>query len=205
MATNPTLDPTDPGYAWTDQGPVIQSTGGTFYNCIDPSVTFDASSNLWMSFGSFWSGIYLVRLDADDRSAQHDPHDVPLANDQSRRRATRSKRPIFITTEIITICSSTGAMLRRYWPAPTTFASGRSTTITGPYLDRNNVQYDFQRRHVFLKATGKYIAPGQMGILDEDGASYFGYHYCDANDNGAPTFDLEPLSLDAGRLAGLHQ
>ena len=26
LATNPTLDPTDPDYQWTDQGPVIQST-----------------------------------------------------------------------------------------------------------------------------------------------------------------------------------
>ena len=64
LATNPTLDPTDPSYHWTDQGPVIESTTGSAYNCIDPSVTFDASSNLWMSFGSFWNGIYMVQLDS---------------------------------------------------------------------------------------------------------------------------------------------
>jgi hypothetical protein len=47
---------------------------------------------------------------------------------------------------------------------------------------------------LFLQTTGKFIAPGQVGILDENGVSYFGYHYLDANDDGTPTFDLEPLS-----------
>ena len=64
LVTNPTLDPTDPAYKWTDQGPVIQSTNGSPYNTIDPSFTWDASGNLWMAFGSYWNGIYLVQLNA---------------------------------------------------------------------------------------------------------------------------------------------
>src|SRR6516225_5211101 len=50
LVTNPTLDPTDPTYHWTDQGPVIQSTTGSPYNTIDPSFIWDASTNLWMAF-----------------------------------------------------------------------------------------------------------------------------------------------------------
>src|SRR5262249_8404060 len=34
LVTNPTLDPTDATYHWTDQGPVIQSTNGLAYNTI---------------------------------------------------------------------------------------------------------------------------------------------------------------------------
>ena len=63
LATNPTLDPTNASYHWTDQGAVIQSTTGSAYNTIDPCVIFDASSNLWMSFGSFWNGVYMIQLD----------------------------------------------------------------------------------------------------------------------------------------------
>ncbi len=51
LATNPTLDPTDPSYLWTDQGPVIQSTNGSAFNTIDPCVLQDARTNLGMSFG----------------------------------------------------------------------------------------------------------------------------------------------------------
>jgi len=64
LATNPTLDPSDPAYHWTDQGPVIQSTTGLPYNTIDPGLIRDASGNLWLVFGSYWNGIYLVQLDA---------------------------------------------------------------------------------------------------------------------------------------------
>ena len=36
-----------------------------------------------------------------------------------------------------------------------------------------------------------------MGILQGNGVEYFGYHYYDGNNNGAPTYDLEPLSWTA--------
>lgn len=64
LATNPTLDPADPDYRWTDCGVVIQSTPRDDFNTIDPAMTQDASGNLWLSFGSFWSGIKLIQLDA---------------------------------------------------------------------------------------------------------------------------------------------
>jgi arabinan endo-1,5-alpha-L-arabinosidase len=34
------------------------------FNAIDPSVMIDTDKRMWMAFGSFWSGIKLVELDA---------------------------------------------------------------------------------------------------------------------------------------------
>jgi hypothetical protein len=65
LATNVTLDPTDPDYAWVDEGVVIHSTDTDNYNTIDPNVAQDRDGNLWLSFGSFWSGIKLIRLDPE--------------------------------------------------------------------------------------------------------------------------------------------
>ncbi|MEI8042066.1 MAG: arabinan endo-1,5-alpha-L-arabinosidase, partial [Verrucomicrobiota bacterium] len=62
LATSPTLDPSDPSYAWTDRGPVLVSSAADPYNALDPSLTLDASGNLWMAFGSYWGGLYLVQL-----------------------------------------------------------------------------------------------------------------------------------------------
>ncbi|MGH7976597.1 MAG: family 43 glycosylhydrolase, partial [Limisphaerales bacterium] len=199
LATNPTLDPTDPNYHWTDQGPVIQSTTGSAYNCIDPSVTFDASSNLWMSFGSFWSGIYLVQLDAatglrntinttisllaDDNAASGDPIEASYLYYHGNYYY------LFVNWGT---CCANPALTSTY-----NIRVGRSAAINGPYVDQNGVRMTSSGGTLFLKATGKYIAPGQMGILDENGASYFGYHYLDANNGGVPTFDLEPLSWTA--------
>ena len=199
LATNPTLDPTDPNYQWTDQGPVIQSTTGSAYNCIDPSVTFDASGNLWMSFGSFWSGIYLVQLDAttglrnttnttisqiaNDNAASGDPIEASYLYHHGNYYY------LFVNWGT---CCATPALTSTY-----NIRVGRSTSINGPYVDQGGARMTSSGGTLFLKATGKFIAPGQMGILDKNGASYFGYHYLDANDNGVPTFDLEPLSWTA--------
>jgi arabinan endo-1,5-alpha-L-arabinosidase len=196
LATNPTLDPNDPNYLWTDQGSVIQSTTGSAYNCIDPSVTFDASGNLWMSFGSFWSGIYLVQLDAttglrnttnttisqiaNDNAASGDPIEASYLYHHGNYYY------LFVNWGT---CCATPALTSTY-----NIRVGRSMSINGPYVDQSGTRMTSSGGTLFLKATGKFIAPGQMGILDENGMSYFGYHYLDANDNGVPTFDLEPLS-----------
>ena len=65
VATNKTLDPSSEDYRWEDQGCVIRSIAGRDnWNAIDPNVFIDSDGTGWMSFGSFWSGIKLVRLDA---------------------------------------------------------------------------------------------------------------------------------------------
>ena len=65
VATNRTLDPDSPDYRWEDRGCVVRSVGGRDnWNAIDPNVFIDTDGTGWMSFGSFWGGIKLVRLDA---------------------------------------------------------------------------------------------------------------------------------------------
>src|SRR5690242_4323541 len=63
LATNPTLDPQDPAYHWTDEGLVVRTQDGDGYNAIDPSVFHDRDGSLWLTFGSYWSGIKLLQLD----------------------------------------------------------------------------------------------------------------------------------------------
>ena len=65
VATNRTLDPDSPDYRWEDRGCVVRSVAGRDnWNAIDPNVFIDTDGTGWMSFGSFWGGIKLVRLDA---------------------------------------------------------------------------------------------------------------------------------------------
>ncbi len=191
LATNPTLDPTAPDYAWTDQGPVITSTGGSLYNCIDPSAAFDASGNLWMSFGSYWNGIYLVRLDPTTGLLNTTPTLTHLAINLASGDPIEASYLYYhggyyyLFVNWGQCCAGINSTYN--------IRVGRSTSITGPYLDRNNSSMLSGGGTLFLKTTGKYIGPGQIGILDENGADSFSYHYYDANVNGAPTLDLEPL------------
>lgn len=66
LATNPTLDPNDPAYQWTDEGVVVQTKegqSGEAYNAIDPAAFSDSDGSLWLTFGSYWTGIKLIQLD----------------------------------------------------------------------------------------------------------------------------------------------
>ncbi len=60
LATNPTLDPNDPACQWTDEGIVVRTREGDNYNAIDPTVFQDTDGSLWLTLGSYWSGIKLV-------------------------------------------------------------------------------------------------------------------------------------------------
>lgn len=73
VATNKTLHPDDPKFKWVDEGIVIQSVPGRdMWNAIDANVAFDDNGTPWMSFGSFWGGIKLVKLNPDMTSVVTD-------------------------------------------------------------------------------------------------------------------------------------
>ena len=68
LVANKTLDPSSPDYRWTDHGKVIQSIPGRdLWNAIDPNLAFDDDQNPWLTFGSFWSGMKLVKLNQNLR------------------------------------------------------------------------------------------------------------------------------------------
>ena len=62
VATNTTLDPDDPRYAWVDHGEVLGSGSVDDFNAIDPGVLTAEDGTPWMAFGSFWGGIQLLPL-----------------------------------------------------------------------------------------------------------------------------------------------
>ena len=65
VATNKTLNPSSPDYKWEDHGCVVRSVAGRDeWNAIDPNVFVDDDGSAWLSFGSFWRGIKMVKLDS---------------------------------------------------------------------------------------------------------------------------------------------
>lgn len=66
VATNRTLHPDDPEFEWTDQGIVVESVPGRdMWNAIDATLAFDEDGDPWLTFGSHWMGIKLVKLEDD--------------------------------------------------------------------------------------------------------------------------------------------
>ncbi|MEZ4908366.1 MAG: family 43 glycosylhydrolase [Saprospiraceae bacterium] len=66
VATNTTLDRYSKDSKWIDHGIVVQSIPGRDnWNAIDPNIIFDDDNTPWMTFGSFWGGIKIVKLNND--------------------------------------------------------------------------------------------------------------------------------------------
>ena len=64
LATTKTLDLASKDYQWIDQGMVISSPPKQEnWNAIDPNVIVDEQNQPWLTFGSYWSGIKLCKLD----------------------------------------------------------------------------------------------------------------------------------------------
>src|SRR5215469_9537168 len=192
LATSPTLDSASPKYRWTDRGPVIQSTNGLPYNCIDPCVTFDTASHLWMSFGSYWTGIYLAQLDRDTGllKARNGPL-THLAYNSSIEASYlyHHGNYYYLFVNWGKCCAGVYSTYN--------IRVGRSRSITGPYLDRAGTNMVSGGGTLFLGTTGRFIGPGQIGILNDNVKYYFSYHYYDGDAYGIPTLNLEPLAWSA--------
>ena len=66
LATNRTLNPSDPAFRWIDHGKIIQSVPGeSNWNAIDPNFIVDETGTPYLCFGSFWDGLKLVQLSPD--------------------------------------------------------------------------------------------------------------------------------------------
>jgi arabinan endo-1,5-alpha-L-arabinosidase len=188
LATNPTLDPDDLAFAWTDEGIVIQSGPRVDYNAIDPALFQDVDGRLWMSFGSFWSGIKLVELDphsgkraASDSTihalAHHDTIEAPF---------------IYLHDEHYYLFVNWGFCCRGT-NSTYEIRVGRSDQVTGPYVDKEGVDMLLGGGLMFLETDGAMIGPGHAGILREGHHFWFSFHFYDGTQRGVPTYAIRPL------------
>jgi arabinan endo-1,5-alpha-L-arabinosidase len=189
LATNPTLDPADPSFRWTDQGIVIQSAASDKFNAIDPAAFLDADGSLWLTFGSFWSGIKLIQL--DPRTGTRIAPDSPLhslAHNQSIEAPfiTRHGEHYFLLVNWGTCCRG---VLSTY-----NIRVGRSTKITGPYLDREGKDLLAGGGTLLLQTQGPMIGPGHPAVFEKDNQSWLSFHFYDPTRRGAGTLAIRKLS-----------
>ena len=108
LATNKTLDPPAPGFEWVDRGLVVQSRKHDRFNAIDPNLFVDRDGKYWFSWGSFWDGLMMARIDpATGKRLESEGQDAFARVDVRPRAASPapSKRRSSFRTAITTTCS----------------------------------------------------------------------------------------------------
>ena len=191
LATNPTLDPADPGFKWSDQGLVVQSTSIDGFNAIDPAASLDAQGHLWLAFGSFWSGIKMIQLDprTGKRIATNSPMYSLAFNDSIEASYIyRHDNYYYLFVNWGLCCRGTNSTYE--------IRVGRSPNITGPYLDKVGADLMTGGGSPFLSSRGPFIGPGQSGIYSENGNDWFSCHFYSGERHGQSMLAILPLGWD---------
>lgn len=192
LATNATLDPASPNYNWVDEGEVISSNSNSAANAIDPAVFRDASNNLWFVYGSFFGGIRILQLNPATGKPLNgnNTQQFAVANNGVEAAYVKQRGSYYYLFINRGSCCQ-GAASTYYMQV------GRSTSPTGPFLDKDGVDLNNNGGTVVLNRSGRYVGPGHAGIFEENGVSMFSHHYYDANDNGTPKLGIAKLTWDA--------
>jgi arabinan endo-1,5-alpha-L-arabinosidase len=191
-ATKDDLGAPDP---WVDHGPVICSNVTTIddFNAIDPNMVLDQEGHRWLVFGSFWSGIKLIRLDPTT-GARADDSMVSLASrpgDALEAPFVIYRAPYYYLFMSFDFCCQGAASTYRV-------VVGRSSSVTGPYFDRTGLDLLHGGGTPVVTGDSRWAGPGHNAILHHDGRDYNLYHSYDVLANGIPTLRISELVWQDG-------
>lgn len=163
-------------------------------NCIDPTIFYDEEGKMWMVYGSWSGGIWLLQIDEKTGYPIH-----PETNEETRTDAyfgqyligglhNSCEGPYLFfdgETGYYYLLVSYGGLTREGGYQIRCF---RSENVSGPYLDASGSTFAYTADHsgVGVKMMGNYslpslktayMAPGHCSaLIDEDGKRYLIYH-----------------------------
>lgn len=220
VATNTTLNPSSPDYRWVDHGCVVNSVAGRdLWNAIDPNLIIDENGDGWMSFGSFWGGIKLVRLDATLTRPAEPQEWFPIC-----RRPEGTAEDTSETDDAITadprgpdFDPGNGAVEAPYIirhdgyyylfvsydlccrGAKSTYkvVVGRSKTVTGPYYDAEGTPLMQGGGTIVASGNDRFPGLGHCAVLNFGGKDMMFMHGYDKENAYTSKLITRPIEWDA--------
>lgn len=191
LATNTTLDPRSANYKWVDEGLVIRSTPGDNWNAIDPNLSFDAAKTPWLSFGSFWDGIKMRRIDPNTgKLAATDKKLYALAS----RGGGPIEAPAIVFRDGYYYLFVSFDFCCRGVNSTYKIMVGRSKSITGPYVDNSGKPLSQGGGTLVLESKDRYRGPGGQTVYRDDGVYRLAHHVYDTSANGAAELQIHDLA-----------
>jgi arabinan endo-1,5-alpha-L-arabinosidase len=191
LATSPTMNPSDPSYAWTSKGMVLGSHTTDIFNAIDPSILIDTDSSgntthVWLTYGSYFGGIFQREIDPSTGM-------LSTTNTAVVSMATRpgvANNPIegsnlvkhngyYYLFASFDYCCLTPSSSDNY-----KIAVGRSTSPQGPFVDESGTPMLQGGGTILLESGASWIAPGGSTVLiDPVHGDLITYHALHASEN----------------------
>jgi len=204
LAVNTTLNTASKDYKWEDLGKIIQSVPGRdMWNAIDPNLAIEENGTAWLSFGSFWNGIKLVKL-KDDFTA--------IAEPQTWYTIAARKREAGLPDSVAGDAAIEAPFIFRKGKYYYLFVSfdyccraekstykvvvGRSEKIVGPYTDKDGKFMVSGGGSLVLEGDKNWYGAGHNGVYTFGTQDYIVFHGYDASDKGHSKLRIEILDWD---------
>ena len=184
---------------WDDEGCVVSSRENRDnWNAIDPNFVIDDNDQPWMTWGSFWDGVQIARLDTTMHIARGEqPRTIARRYDPAFKHATPNPTSKYAGTNAIEApfifkhdgwyflfvswdycCRGSKSNYR--------VAVGRSRKVDGPYLDRDGKDMLTGGGTIFFEGDKKqYEAAGHCAVYHMNGKDIFICHGYSVKNNGA--------------------
>ncbi len=176
---------TSPAGPWTDQGMVTDVNYP-----IDPNVDWGPNNTLYVSWGS-WNGTYMHVLNPATGK-------LSTTNNNLWKISTGIENPtIILNGGYYYLFGSRGSCCQGVNSTYYTVV-GRSTAITGPYLDKSGKDMVSGGGTTVLTGAWPKVAAGGGDAYDDGTGKFFAYHYYDANASGRETLDIRGVSFVNG-------
>jgi arabinan endo-1,5-alpha-L-arabinosidase len=218
VATNATLDRHSPQFRWKDRGKVIESVPGlSNWNAIDPNLARARDGTPYLAFGSFWSGIKLIRLrpdllrpadpigpasvlptlasrmkDPDRPNPPAPPGNPPDAGGNAIEAPFiyRHGKYDYLFASIDYCCRGARSTYK--------MIVGRAPHLAGPYVDRDGVPLARGGGTLLLAGDAHWYGVGHNSVARFGGVDYIVFHGYDATDPHARSkLRIEPLRWTA--------
>ncbi len=167
---------------WTDRGMVVAGN-----NAIDPAILVDGS-NMWMSYGNWQSGIDLVQVSQSTGKRVNSTTTHLIPNQQVEGPALIKNGSYYYLFFQRGLCCN-GCNSTYYVQV------GRSTSVTGPYVDQSGRALSSGGGTTFLaNRNGNVIGPGHIGY----GEGKLTYHFYNSNASCAAQLMIRNLGWSNG-------
>jgi arabinan endo-1,5-alpha-L-arabinosidase len=208
LLTNKTLDPKSPDFRWVDHGRVLQSRVEDDFNAIDPNIVLDHGQP-WLSFGSFWTGIKMRKIEAktglvasdDNKSyalAQRKQPPNPPSNPPGLPGDWQAIEAPFIVQhgDYFYLFVSFDLCCRGTKSNYKTMV-GRSRSVTGPYVDASGTPMLEGGGTPVLLGNQRWFGPGGESIRQGTDRDIMVFHAYDGT-TGAPYLQISTIDWSGG-------
>jgi arabinan endo-1,5-alpha-L-arabinosidase len=197
LLTNKTLNPNSSDFHWSDRGLVLRSRAEDDFNAIDPNLVLDEKGQAWLSFGSFWTGIKMRRI--DPKTGLLSSEDATLYSIARRKRPDNPppnppglpgdwqavEAPFVIHHgDFYYLFVSFDLCCRGIKSSYKTMVS-RSRNVTGPYVDAEGKATLDGGGTALLLGNGRWIGPGGESVLQHNDEDIIVFHAYDGTSGAA--------------------